>query len=253
MLARLYASAGLGHISAPRITVALFGLAAGLALSLVRLNGIWGFGVAGFVLSLIAALEVLRLLSQQREQALVSALPEVIEAIAAGISSGEELGQTLLVQATHGPRALKKSFATFAREQRAGQPLEAGLSWLQVELSNVYADQLIQLLLVSLRSGGSGLVANLQSLSEMIRKQGALDGELAAKQGWVTGTAKLGLAAPWFIVLFLNARPEAHAFYTSAAGFTLLSVGLFVCLIAYAAIIATGRLPKPKRVFINVV
>jgi tight adherence protein B len=133
-----------------------------------------------------------------------------------------------------------------------GTSLEQALGWFQVELSNVYADQLVQLLQVSLRSGGAGLVANLERLSEIIRVQGSLEEELAAKQGWVTGTAKLGLIAPWLIVLFLNARTEAHTFYVSAAGFALLSVGLVICLLAYLLIVAAGRLPKAKRVFIDV-
>ncbi|MEN9715036.1 MAG: hypothetical protein RJA35_503 [Actinomycetota bacterium] len=252
MIRQIYAGAGLGHIPASKITLAIaVGLAA-LALSLAKLTGIAGVGLAGLVLGAAATLELLRILASQRERALVQGLPELIEALAAGISSGQELGDAMIQQATHGPKALRKSFGEMAQLLQKGTSLEQALGWLQVELSNVYADQLVQLLQVSLRSGGAGLVANLEHLSEIIRVQGSLEEELAAKQGWVTGTAKLGLVAPWLIVIFLNARTEAHAFYASAAGFALLSVGLIICLLAYLLIVAAGRLPKAKRVFIDV-
>ena len=96
------------------------------------------------------------------------------------------------------------------------------------------------------------MVANLNRLASDIRQQGSLDAELKAKQGWVSGTAKLGLAAPWLIVCFLNQRPEAHAFYSSGAGFNLLLVGQIVCLLAYGLIHLLSGLPVSKRVFIDV-
>jgi len=252
MLAKLYAGAGFGHLSASRITLVLVAAVAGIGLSLVRVTGIAGIGIAGIALSVAAIIEGLRLLAQQREQVLVAALPPVIEGLAAGIASGEELGLALSQQAEHGPKALIKSMREFVRLGDQGWSLERSLQWLQVELSNVYADQLIQLLLVSLNSGGTGLVANLTHLSQVIRAQAALDTELAAKQGWVTGTAKLGLIAPWLIVMLLNARPEAHDFYASPQGLTLLVGGLLICLMAYLGILSAGKLPRSQRVFSDV-
>jgi len=151
-----------------------------------------------------------------------------------------------------GPISLRKSFQGFNTLQDQGYTLEQALSWLQVEFSNVYGDQLVQLLLVSLRVGGTGLVSNLNALASDIRKQAALDAELQAKQGWVSGTAKLGLVAPWLIVLFLNQRPEAHVFYASPAGLQLLLLGQLVCLLAYGLIQLLSGLPKPRRVYIDV-
>jgi tight adherence protein B len=72
---------------------------------------------------------------------------------------------------------------------------------------------------------------------------------LETKQGWVTGTAKLALVAPWIIVLFLVSRPENADIYNTNEGLTILLLGLTVSLVAYRLIGVLGNLAKPKRVF----
>lgn len=249
MFSDLYASAGLGHFPLWRLQVFAAFLVAGIGLSAFKLSGIAGVGFAGTAIGMAALLEVLKGLGRQRRAAVTSALPEVIEALAAGVASGQELTAALVSLQQHGPKALRRSFQQLALQQNQGLPLEHSLSWLQVEISQQFGDQLVQLLLISLRSGGDGLVTNLNRLSQQIRNQGALEAELEAKQGWVTGTAKLGLVAPWLIVLFLSARPEAKAFYASTAGSTLLLLGLLICLGSYFLIVNAGRLPQARRVF----
>lgn len=244
--------AGFGHLPVWQVIGGSVVLISAVSLSLIRLTGVAAFGLTGAVLSITTIIETLLALTAARRKALVSALPEVAESLASGVSSGQELGRSLALIAGHGPKALAKSFTEFNALVARGFSLEDALGWLQRELGNVYGDQLVQLLLISLRIGGSGLVANLNRLASEIRSQAALDGELMAKQGWVAGTAKLGALAPWLIVLFLNQRPEAHAFYTSASGFSLMLIGLFVCLVAYVFIQLMSKLPQPKRVFLDV-
>lgn len=249
----LFAAAGFGHISIWKSILVIAAGAVGVALSLVRVTGLVGVGLAGLALSLAGCVEALVILAQRREATLVASLPEVAEAISSGVASGLNLPDCLEELAKQGPKSLGKSFTEFNEQQARGYTLEQSLVWLKVEFSNVYADQLVQLLLVSLRIGGSGLVGNLNRLANDIRQQGALDAELKAKQGWVSGTAKLGLVAPWLIVCFLNQRPEAHAFYSSMAGLNLLLIGQLICLGAYALIHLLSGLPSSKRVFIDAV
>lgn len=249
---KLFAAAGFGHI--PWLRLVLLITACNLIISLIAYHaiGLVGVAVAVWILLMGGQVEILSMLADARSRALNKAIPEVAESVASGVASGQELGQCLSLLAVHGPKALKKSFGQFNELIEQGHRLESALAWLQIELSNVYGDQLVQLLLVSLRSGGSGLVANLTTLSTDVRLQGSLDAELRAKQGWVSGTAKLGVLAPWLIVLFLNARPEAHVFYSSLSGFNLMVVGLVVCLLAYLLIQFMSKLPTPRRVFIDV-
>lgn len=248
----LLAAAGFGHLAPWKVYATAVALISGVSLSLVRATGVAAFGIAGILLSATAIVELLIGLAAAREQALTSALPEVCESLASGVASGQELGASLALLERFGPKVLRGSFADFNRLLAKGNTLEAALIWLKREISNTYCDQLVQLLLVSLRIGGSGLVSNLNRLASDIRSQAQLEGELRAKQGWVAGTAKLGVLAPWLIVMFLNQRSEAHVFYSSAAGFNLLVLGLALCLIAYVAIQYMARLPKARRVFADV-
>jgi tight adherence protein B len=65
----------------------------------------------------------------------------------------------------------------------------------------------------------------------------------------VRGAARLGVVAPWVVLLLLASRPEAAAAYNSPAGLALLGVGLVVTVVAYRVMIALGRLPDERRWF----
>jgi tight adherence protein B len=247
-LEKLFESAGLGHLPAPALAAGLAALVFGVGLTAVRATGVLGVGIAVLVISFGVVVEGLKAAGLQRFRTVIATLPEAAEAIAAGVASGEQLETSVSALAAAGPKPLRPSFTRFAQLLQSGFSLEQSLDWLQLELSDVYADQLVQLLKISAVSGGSGLVANLNSLAATIREQAALDAEIVAKQGWVIGTAKLGIAAPWLIVLFLNQRPEAHGFYASAQGASLLLIGLVICICAYAVILRIARLPQPRRV-----
>ena len=151
--------------------------------------------------------------------------------------------------AVAGPKQTRASLAAFSELLNRGVQFEQALDWLKVELSQADADQLIELIRLSRTSGGIGLASNLARLGEALRKQAALNGELSAKQGWVTGTAKLALATPWLTVVMLGSRPENARIYNSNLGMLALGAGLLMCLGAYAVINAVSGLPRPKRVF----
>ena len=83
------------------------------------------------------------------------------------------------------------------------------------------------------------------------RSEIALWGELDSKQGWVTGTAKLAIAAPWIIVATLAARSENVEIYSTTEGTGVLVAGLLVSLTAYRLVGLMGSLSKPSRVLTN--
>jgi tight adherence protein B len=61
--------------------------------------------------------------------------------------------------------------------------------------------------------------------------------------------AKLGVAAPWVILLLLASRPEAAAAYNTSAGVALIVGGLAVSVIAYRIMLGLGRMPEERRWF----
>ena len=79
------------------------------------------------------------------------------------------------------------------------------------------------------------------------REDAALRAEVVARQSWIRNAARLGVAAPWLLLLVLASRHETLVAYDSAAGAALILVGVAVTLVAYRAMVALGRLPEERR------
>jgi tight adherence protein B len=65
----------------------------------------------------------------------------------------------------------------------------------------------------------------------------------------VVNAARLGVAAPWVVLILLASRPEAVRAYNTPTGTLVIGCGLVLSLIAYRLMIALGRLPEEKRWF----
>jgi tight adherence protein B len=89
----------------------------------------------------------------------------------------------------------------------------------------------------------------LRNLGSYLRQESAIRSEVLARQSWVRNAAKLGVAAPWVVLVLLATRPEAAAAYNSPAGAVLIVVGLGVSVVAYRVMIGLGRLPDERRWF----
>lgn len=248
-LKNLLQEAGLGHLSWLKLLGFAIGVDTLLGLLISRVSGIYALGFATSFLALAMALEGLVLVAKARHQALVDSLPEICENISAAISSGSTLDSALQDLTRVGPKSLRRSLALMGQLLERGVPTTTALRWLKVELGDSNSDQLVELLVSTANNGGFGLSANLQRLSQQMRQEAALAAEIAAKQGWVLGTAKLALATPWAVVWLLSRQQSNALAYNSQAGVVLLACGLVICLIAYLLIAAFGALPKRRRVF----
>ncbi|MEO7121800.1 MAG: type II secretion system protein F, partial [Lacisediminihabitans sp.] len=88
-----------------------------------------------------------------------------------------------------------------------------------------------------------------RNLAAYLRQDAAIRSELEARQSWVRNAAKLGVAAPWVILMLLATRPEAAAAYNTPAGVILIVGGLLVSVIAYRLMLSLGRMPEERRWF----
>ncbi len=95
--------------------------------------------------------------------------------------------------------------------------------------------------------GGSDLTAVLRGLATYLREDAALRAEVVARQSWIRNAARLGVAAPWLLLLVLASRHETLVAYDSTAGSLLILVGVLVTFVAYRVMIALGRLPEERR------
>jgi tight adherence protein B len=196
-------------------------------------------------------LEAVNLRAKRRSDAIAKLWPEVIESLQSAAKSGIGLIDSISELGESGPWQIRKQFASFVQRIDSGQSFNESLTALKSELGQVHADRLIELIRLVHFSGGAGYLDSLRAQAQNTRSEIATWGELESKQGWVTGTAKLALVAPWIIVLFLSSRPENVEIYNTNEGLAILLLGLTVSLVAYRLIGLLGNLTKPKRVFVN--
>jgi tight adherence protein B len=125
----------------------------------------------------------------------------------------------------------------------------SSLDALKAKLGNVHSDRLLELLRLVSEAGGGGLLDSLKNQTQLIRQELAFSGEIASKLGWITGTAKIAVGAPWLIVAMLATRPENARAYASSEGSMILFLGLVVSVFAFRLVQFLGGLSVSPRVF----
>lgn len=229
------------------------------SLSVAVIVGSWShlsFQVLGLSVSIAIAVigvcfEAVNLRAKSRSDSIAKLWPEVIESLQSAAKSGMGLMDSISEIGESGPWQIRKQFGSFVQRIDSGQSFDTSLTVLKSELGQLHADRLIELIRLVHLSGGAGYIESLNSQAKITRSDIATWGELESKQGWVTGTAKLALVAPWVVVLLLASRQENVEIYNTNEGLTVLLLGLTISLIAYRLIGVLGNLAKPKRVFVN--
>jgi tight adherence protein B len=241
--------AGLSQFS-PGMVIAVslvLGLAVG-ATAFAVLGVIVLAAAASIVAALVPSLVIgWRALSHRRAARVV--WPDVVDQLVSAVRSGLALPDGVVTLATSGPLITRAAFARFADDYRITGNFSQSLDDLKERLADPVADRILETLRMSREVGGSELVTVLRNLSVYLRQETAIRSEVEARQSWVMNAAKLGVAAPWVVLIMLATRPEAAAAYNSPAGATLIVIGLAVSFVAYRIMISIGRLPEERRWF----
>jgi tight adherence protein B len=194
------------------------------------------------------SLEALRLRARKRSDQLAKLWPEVLDSLQSASSSGFGIVDSLEEVARNGPLRIRPSFQGLVQRIDSGFGMDQSLDWFKSQLGQIQADRFVELIRIVHKSGGVGYLDSLRSQALRTRAEIALWAELDSKQGWVSGTAKLAIVAPWIVVATLAARSENVAIYNTAEGTGVLVIGLLVSLIAYRMVGLLGSLSKPGRV-----
>jgi tight adherence protein B len=227
--------------------IAFLGLVAG-AVSF-EVTHVPAFAASVAVITIAFALELLTLRARFRRRAISLVWPEVIDSLVSAASSGMSMNEAFLELSASGPQLLRPNFSKVEADVDAGATLTGALCRLRDELAEVHVDRLVELVRIVSVAGGEGFYSALRAQGQQIRDDLALRGELESKQGWVSGTAKVAVIAPWLIVAMLCSRPENVESYASAAGSGILLLGLAISIFAYRLIQLLGRVSQPTRVF----
>ena len=241
--------AGFSKLSPTKLLLALTGAAFLVALAVFEATKVMPLSICLFVGTFGFALEALSLRARSRRAELAGLWPEVIDSLQSAASSGISITDAFADLALRGPRQLQPVAVAFLRQVESGESIDTALEIMKHDLGEIHADRLIELIRVVHEAGGQGYLGSLKRQGQQLRAQLNLQGMLESKQGWVSGTAKLAVAAPWLIVALLSSRPENAAAYNEPAGAGVLLIGFLVSLFAYRLIHMFGGLPEMPRVF----
>jgi tight adherence protein B len=243
------AQAGLPRVSiASVVVVSLVVAAAAWAVSFALLP-IVPLAVAAGILGALVPAAVISVRARARRRASRMVWPDVVDQLVSAVRSGQSLPDSLASLATTGPAATREPFAIFDADYRATGNFGACVDELKERLADPTADRILETLRMSREVGGSELTTVLRNLASYLRQEAAIRSEVEGRQSWVVNAARLGVAAPWIVLLMLGSRPEAAATYNTPAGAALIVIGLAVTVVAYRIMIAIGRIPEERRWF----
>ncbi|MCD2442591.1 type II secretion system F family protein [Agromyces sp. SYSU K20354] len=243
------ALAGLGSVPiavAVAVSLALAVVAAAVAQAVFAVP-ILTIVAAGLGFAFIPAL--VRARATRRRAANRAVWPDVVDHLVASVRAGMSLPESVGALAELGPAATRSAFASFDREYRRTGNFSACLDRLKADLADPVADRILETLRMAREVGGSDVTAVLRGLAGYLREDASLRAEVVARQSWIRNAARLGVAAPWLLLVVLASRRETIIAYDSPAGTALIVIGLAVTLVAYRSMIALGRLPEERRWF----
>lgn len=214
------------------------GIFAVLALSVVA-------GLAGTLLPWL----IVSWRAAARRRANRTVWPDVVDHLVSALRSGLALPDSVSSLAQTGPLATRTAFVQFEREYRATGNFSYCVDELKRSLADPVADRILETLRMAREVGGTDLTLVLRSLAAWMRQDAAVRLEVEARQSWVVNAARLGVAAPWIILILLASRPEAAVAYNSPTGAVVIMSGLALSVVAYRIMIALGRLPQERRWF----
>mgnify|MGYP000039973468 CR=1 FL=1 len=245
----LVEGAGLARYGTGVVGLAMLSIAAAsglIAFQLFKVPALSGFIFLG---GLAMEFESLTTVAKSRRRELARLWPEVLDSIHSAIVSGMSLADAFDELAARGPQRLRSHFLQLSHRLDSGWSFEESIDELKSNLGEVHADRLCEVLRLVASTGSESLGKTLRNQATSLRRDLAIAGQLDSKQGWVAGTAKIAVAAPWVIVALLSSRPENALVYNTAEGAAILLLGFAVCVVAYRLVHLLGALPQQPRVF----
>ena len=173
---------------------------------------------------------------------------DVVDDLTSALRAGLSLPQAIIHISNSGPGEVKDVFALAMQRYQMTGDFSGSLNLLSDVFDDAIADKFVSGIQIAYEVGGTDLGLLLRTLSEVIREESKLRGEIDARQSWTVNGAKLAISAPWITVLILSTRESALSVYLSVEGLRLLAFCAVVTLIAYFGMLQIGKLPSSIRV-----
>lgn len=247
-LADLLAQAGVEGVGPAQLVGSAAGLALVVFLLAFAVSESPTLAAAFSVFGGWAPFALLRWRQRQRAAELRELWPDVVDNLASAVRAGMSLPEALAQVGVRGPEPLRPAFRRFGEHYRAGGRFAESLDQLKASLADPAADRIVESMRMAREVGGTDLGRLLRTLSAFLRDDARTRAELETRQGWTVNAARLGVAAPWLMLAFLGARPEAVRAYNTASGALVLAFGGAVSFVAYRLMVRIARLPAERRV-----
>jgi tight adherence protein B len=150
--------------------------------------------------------------------------------------------------AHRGPEALRPAFDAFALDYQVSGQFGQSLDRLKDRLADPVADRVVEGLRIAREVGGGELGRLLRNLSGYLRDDLRTRSEMESRQAWTINGARLAVAAPWMVLLFMTFQSEVIQRYDSPGGVLVLVAGGLACVVAYSVMMRIGRLPTERRI-----
>ncbi|MEO6604464.1 MAG: type II secretion system F family protein [Aeromicrobium sp.] len=213
--------------------------------------GVSGVLAVGLVFGLMAAwlpIAVLRGRAARRLREHAALWPDVVDNLSSGVRAGLSLPEALMQLGERGPEGLREPFTQFGRDYQATGRFHESLDLLKARLADPVGDRVVEALRIAREVGGGDLGRMLRSLSGFLRDDLRTRGELESRQSWTVNGARLAVAAPWLVLLFMSFQGEVIERFATTTGLVVLGSGAAVCATAYRLMMWIGRLPVERRI-----
>lgn len=186
--------------------------------------------------------------ARRRQREFAEVWPEAVDHLASAVRAGLSLPEALAGLAVRGPEALREPFGQFALDYQVSGRFGDCLDRLKDRLADPVGDRVVEGLRIAREVGGGELGRLLRNLSSYLRAEARTRAELESRQAWAVNGARLAVAAPWLVLLFLSFQRDVIQRYSSPGGVVVLVGGAVACLVAYRVMLRIGRLPTERRI-----
>ena len=186
--------------------------------------------------------------ARRRQRDFAEVWPEAVDNLASAVRAGMSLPDALSALAVRGPEPLRDAFDQFALDYQVTGRFGECLDRLKARLADPVGDRVVEGLRVAREVGGGELGRLLRNLSGYLREDARTRSELESRQAWTVNGARLAVAAPWLVLLFMSFQSEVIQRYASTGGVVVLATGAVICVVAYRLMMRIGRLPVERRI-----
>lgn len=210
-----------------------------------------GVAAIGLIFGLMAGslpIGVLRGRAARRVREHAALWPDAVDNLSSAVRAGLSLPEALMQLGERGPEGLRAAFHQYGRDYQATGRFHDSLDLLKGRLADPVGDRVIEALRIAREVGGGDLGRVLRSLSGFLRDDLRTRGELESRQSWTVNGARLAVAAPWAVLMFMCLQEDVVRRFATPAGLVVLGSGAVLCVVAYRLMIWIGRLPTEKRI-----